>query len=147
MVRKILGVIGGYAAIFFVTFISFSIVYLSISADLAYDPGTYKVSVLWIVVSTVLGFIAAVIGGYVCRIIAKDRSTTVVFAGIVLGIGLAAAIMQAVSAPVPEAARTGEVSILEAMGKSISPLWVLFINPFILAAGIWIGGGIGGNKE
>lgn len=147
MIRKILGVLGGYAAIFFITFVSYTIFYLAIGADLAYDPGTYDVSMLWIGVSTVLGFIAAVIGGYLCRVIAKDRSVTVIFAGIVLGIGLAAAIMLAVAPKATPEVRTAEVSDTEAMQKSITPVWVLFMNPFISAIGVWVGGGIGKNEE
>ena len=147
MVRKILGVIVGVVVMFLLIFLSFSLVFLIIGADLAYKPGTYEVSMLWIAISTVLGLIVAIIGGYVCRIIAKDRATTVVFAGVLLGIGLAAAIMQAVSPSPAEVARTAEVSNMEAMQKSISPLWVLFMNPFISAIGVWVGGGLGGNKE
>lgn len=147
MVRKILGVIGGYVAMVIFIFLSFSVVYLSIGADLAYNPGTYDVSMLWIAVSTVLGFIAAVIGGYLCKLIAGDRKTTIILAGIVLGLGLAVAIMQAVAPKATPEARTAEVSNTEAMQKSVMPVWVAFLNPFVGAIGVWVGGGLGRSKE
>lgn len=148
MLWKILSVIVGYAVLFLFIFLTFSGLYLVIGPDMAYEPGTYKVSMLWIAVSTVLGFIAAMIGGYVCKRISGSAKTVQVFAGIVLALGIILAIVQAVSPQPAQEARTGEVSNMEAMQKAQMPLWVAFMNPLLGAIGILAGGGLGpGNKE
>ncbi|QQS40285.1 MAG: hypothetical protein IPM63_13080 [Acidobacteriota bacterium] len=148
MLWKILGVIIGYVVMVAFIFMTFSAFYLAIGADMAYEPGSYQVSMLWIAVSTVLGFIAALIGGYVCKRLSGSSGTVKVFAGIVLILGIIIGIYQAVSPQPAQEARTAEVSNTEAMQKSQMPLWVAFMNPLIGAVGIVIGGGLGpGNKE
>ncbi len=143
MIRKVLGVIVGYIAMVVFIFMTFSAFYLAIGANGAYNPGTYDVSILWIAVSSLLGLVAAVIGGYICARISNDRGTATVLAGIVLGLGLAIAVWQAY-APVPEReVRTGNVSNYEAMQKSRQPVWLGFLNPLIGAVGIYLGGRLG----
>lgn len=146
MLRKILGVILGYIVMAVFIFMTFSGFYLAIGADGAYNPGTYDVSILWISVSSVLGLVAAIIGGYICAKIAGDRRTAIILAGIVLGLGIALGIMQAMAPVPPEEVRTGDVSNFDAMQKSRQPVWLAFLNPLIGAVGIYIGGGLGGKK-
>ncbi|HUF03121.1 MAG TPA: hypothetical protein VMM38_03005 [Aridibacter sp.] len=147
MVWKILGVIAGYAAIVAFIFISFSILYFAIGADLAYEQGTYNVSLLWIVASAVLGLIAAVIGGYICKRISGSAGTVKVFAGLVLLVGLTIGLTQAFSSPASQEPRTSEVSIMEATQKSVQPVWVALLNPFLGAIGILAGGSLGPERE
>lgn len=147
MVWKILGVIAGYVAIVAFMFITFSLLYFAIGADMAYDPGTYNVSMLWIVVSGILGLIAAVIGGYICKRISGSSGTVQVFAGIVLLLGLTIGLMQAFSTPASQEPRTSDVSNMEAMQKSVQPVWVALLNPFLGAIGILAGGALGPEKE
>lgn len=147
IVWAILGVVVGYVAIVAIIFLSFSALYLVIGAEGAYQPGSYQVSMLWILASAILGLIAAVIGGFLCKKISGSRGAVQVFAGIVLVLGLIMGIVQAVSPAPAEEARPAEVSNMEAMQKSQQPLWVAFMNPFLGAIGIIIGGGLGGGKE
>ena len=70
MPRSIGAVAVGYLVMFVLVFASFSGAYLAIGADGAFQPGTYQVSILWIVVSIVLGIVAALAGGFVCATIA-----------------------------------------------------------------------------
>jgi hypothetical protein len=141
MLWKILGVVLGYILIAVLTFMTFSAFYLAIGADRAYNPGTYDVSPLWIAVSALLTLLAGLAGGYVCKSVSGDKGTVVILAGIVLGLGIAVASLQAVTKKPSTEVRTSAVSNYEAMKKPQQPVWYLFASPIISAAGIIIGGG------
>ena len=75
MGRVIGSVIIGYIVMFCVVFLVFTGAYFAIGADRAFLPGSYDASMLWNLLSIVLGFGAAVIGGMACMTIAKDPRT------------------------------------------------------------------------
>jgi len=52
-------------------FATFSIAFLMTGTTAAFEEGSYDVTVLWLIVSFVLGFVAAVNGGLVCAGIAQ----------------------------------------------------------------------------
>jgi amino acid transporter len=141
MGRKIGGVIVGYIVMAAFIFISFTVLYLILGPEGSFEPGSYMVSTAWLVLSFVLGLIAAVIGGYVCMLIAKSQETVYVFAGIVLLLGLILAIP---SLNIPDEElnrpREGEVSNMEAMQDAKQPPIALILNPLIGAFGVLIGG-------
>jgi hypothetical protein len=126
---------------FFFIFLTFSAAYLAMGADTAFGPGGYDVSMTWIVISTVLAFIAAVAAGYVAAAIGRSGTAVKILAGIVLVLGLLAAVMVAVS-PKPADARTAETPNMEAMSKAQTPLWLAILNPLIGVAGVLVGGGM-----
>ena len=146
ILRGIAGVIVGY--IFIVAFImgTFSLLYLAMGADNAYKAGTYVVSMTWIIPTFIIGLIAAFIAGWLCFLIARSRVAVIVFAAIVLFLGIGLAVSQAlVDLPLEE--RKGEVSNFEAMQKSVTPTWVAVVNPVLGAMGILIGGHIKKEEE
>lgn len=59
MWRSVVSVVVGYVVLSLVIFATFSAAYLAMGADAAFHPGSYVVSTLWLVVSFVLGFLAA----------------------------------------------------------------------------------------
>jgi hypothetical protein len=141
MLRNILGAIAGYVVMFIFIFLTFSAAYLAMGADTAFAAGGYDVTMTWILVSTVLGFIGAVIAGYVAAAIGKSGTAVKILAGIVLVLGLLTAVMVAVS-PKPTDARTAATPNMEAMTKAQTPLWVAILNPLIGIAGVMVGGGM-----
>jgi hypothetical protein len=132
-------VIVGYIVMFCVVFLTFSGAYLALGPDRAFLPGSYEVSMLWNVLSVVLGFVAAVIGGMVCMMIAKDARGPKWLAVLVLVLGLAFAIPVLQQAPVTEP-RTASVGNMEAMGKARQPPWAALLNPVIGVIGVLVGG-------
>ncbi len=94
MLRKIIGVVAGYVAMAVLIFILFTVLYLILGADGAFQPGNYQASGTWLVLSFILGLIAAVVGGFVCVLIAKDKKAALWLAGLVLVLGLILAIPQ-----------------------------------------------------
>jgi hypothetical protein len=141
MLRATGAVVAGYAVMFLCVFLTFSGLYLTLGPDGAFKPGTYDVSVLWLVVSTVLSIFAALAGGFVCAMLSRGGKAPWALALFVLILGLLMAIPE-VNAPRSHEARTGDVPNLEAMTKAKSPVWVALLNPLIGAAGALAGAGL-----
>jgi hypothetical protein len=140
MARKIIGVIIGYVVMAAFVFISFTILYLILGAEGSFRPESYQVSTTWLVLSFVLGFVAAIIGGYVCVLIAKNHKPAIWLAGIVLVLGLILALPQlSTSEEEMNKKRESDVPNMEAMQNAKQPVSTLLLNPIIGAAGIWIG--------
>ena len=144
MLRKILGAIAGYIVIFIIIFVTFSGAYLTMGADKAFEPGTYDVTMTWIGVSFVLGFIASVIGGFVAALIG-NKGAVRILAGIVLVMGVLTLVMVSMS-PKP-GPRTPSVSNFEAMAQAQQPLWLCIANPILGIIGVMVGGSLRKNKE
>ncbi len=139
MARKIIGVIVGYIGMAAFVFITFSVTYLVLGTEGAFQAGYYyyDVSSAWIVASIVLGFIAAILGGFLCQLIGGSFRASMVLAGIVLVLGIAMAIpslSQEGSVP-----RSGSVDTMEAMSNAYQPPWVASLNPLIGAVGVVLG--------
>ncbi len=140
MVRNILGVVLGYVAMFAFVFITFTILYFILGADGSFESGTYEVSLIWIIMSFILGLAAALLGGYLCIVISKNQKTALVLAGIVLVLGIIMAIpaLKDSSNEVQEM-RNADVPNMEAMQKAKQPPIVLLLNPIIGALGVFAG--------
>lgn len=140
MVRNILGVVFGYVAIFIFVFITFTVLYFILGADGSFEPGTYEVSFIWIVLSFILGLAAAVLGGYICVLISKNQKAALVLAGFILVLGIAMAIpaLGDTTNEVQEI-RSADVPNMEAMQKAKQPVVMLLLNPIIGALGVFAG--------
>lgn len=140
MVRNILGVVLGYVAMFAFVFITFTILYFILGADGAFESGTYEVSIIWIIISFILGLVAALLGGYLCVLISKNQKAALVLAGLVLVLGIAMAIpaLNDSTNEVQEM-RSADVPNMEAMQKAKQPPVVLLLNPIIGALGVFAG--------
>ncbi len=138
MGKKILAVIAGYVVMAAFIFITFTLAYVAMGTEGAFQVGTYEVSGLWILASIALGFIAAVIGGIVCFVISKSHKTSMVLAGIVLALGLLMAI-PTFSQPQQAMTREADVSAMDAMNRASQPTWLALLNPLIGAAGVIVG--------
>lgn len=139
MLRAIAAVVVGYLTMFVLVFVTFTAAYLGMGPDRAFEPDTYDVSGLWLIVSLVLGTLAAVAGGYVCAMIGRRRMPVRALAALVLGLGLALAIPAVLAGNKEHKARSGEVSNTEAMQGARQPGWFALLNPLIGAAGVVLG--------
>lgn len=160
MARSILGVIVGYLVMAAIVFGSLTAAYLLMGADRAFKPGLFEVTTTWLATSFVLGFIAALVGGVVCAVIARKRKAAYALAALVVLIGAGLAVYQGVesgeitipgqeeiaAAPSPSAepprVRTADVGSMEAMQHAETPDWVLWINPLLGAVGVLLGAGM-----
>ena len=140
MVRNILGVVLGYVAMFAFVFITFTGLYFLLGADGAFQPDTYEVSLVWIVISFILGLAAAVLGGYLCVLISKNQKAAMVLAGLVLVLGIAMAIpVLGDSSNEVQEMRNDNTPNMEAMQKAKQPPLVALLNPIIGALGVFAG--------
>jgi predicted RND superfamily exporter protein len=140
MVHNILGVVLGYVAMFAFVFITFTGLYFLLGADGAFQPDTYEVSLVWIVISFILGLAAAVLGGYLCVLISKNQKAAMVLAGLVLVLGIAMAIpVLGDSSNEVQEMRNDNAPNMEAMQKAKQPPLVALLNPIIGALGVFAG--------
>jgi hypothetical protein len=148
MLRTIGAVVIGYVVLVLFVFVTFSLTYLLLGADGAFEPGSYNVSTLWLIISFVVGLLAAVLGGYVCASIARNARAPIILAGIVLVLGLLLAI-PVVMTPSEGGlqVREGNVGIFEAMQNAKQPAWVALVNPIVGAIGIMIGARLKGDSK
>jgi hypothetical protein len=146
MVKGIIAVVVGYAVMFVLIFATFTAAYLAMGADRAFQPGSYEVSCLWLTVSFALGLIASVVGGYVCAAVAGGRQAPLVLALLVVVLGLVMAVPVALAGDVEGKARIGDVANIEAMNNARQPVWVVFLNPLLGAAGVLLGARLKGGQ-
>ena len=148
MLRNLLAVIAGYIVMAAIVFLTFSVAYLAMGPDRAYEPGVFDVTMLWVVVSIVLGLVAAILGGLVSSIIGRGRRAPALLAAVVLVLGFLMTIptLTAENPDRPEV-RTGDVGNFEAMQYSKQPTWVSLLNPALGAIGVLIGGSLRRRQE
>lgn len=139
MLRAILSVVAGYTAMFLTLFLSFSAAYLAMGTESAFQPGSYEVSFVWIIISFVLGLAAAVIGGWLCAVVSRGSKAPSVLAGIVLVLGalMVFPVLRANREASPP--RTADVPNLEAMSKARQPTWIAIANPLLGCVGVLLG--------
>lgn len=140
MLKNVLAVIAGYLVMLVFIFVVFTGLYLAIGADRAFEPGTYEVSVLWLVISLTLSLVAAILGGYVCAAIGNSSAAARSLAILVIVLGIISAwpALDPAKDPRPNV-RIADVPNMEAMMNARQPPWVAISLPFIGAAGVLIG--------
>lgn len=141
MGRVIGGVVAGYLAMAAVVFVGLTAAYVAMGADRAFLPGSYDVSVMWILTSLVVGFAAALLGGKVARAIARRATGPRALAAVVVVLGLVLAFAAMGGSQEAAGLRAGAVNALDAMQRAQTPLWVMLVNPVIGALGVLVGGG------
>ena len=137
MLRSIVGMIVGYIVITIVVFAIFTGAYYMLGVERIFQPDSYRVSTLWLVLSACLGFSSSILGGYVCAALSKNRRTCELFAGIVL-IVLVIFCIPKIRDPTFHT-RAGEVSNMDAMRLTQMPVWMHVLNPVLAAAGVLLG--------
>ena len=142
MVRGIVGVVVGYVVMALLIFLTFSVAYIAMGANRAFNPGSFDPTLFWIVISFFLGFVAALVGGYTCATIAKSKRAAQVLAGLVFVLGIIVAIPVLTSGDTRPNIRMGDVANMEAMQKARTPGWVALMNPLIGAVGVMVGAGL-----
>jgi hypothetical protein len=132
------GVVVGYLVIFAIVFVTFSGAFYLLGVERTFQPGSYDVTMIWNIVSVVLGLVAAMVGGVVCLVIARSQTGPRALAALVLLLGLIMAVPVLTGPPAP-ATRGPEVGNTEAMVQARQPVWAALANPFIGAFGVLLG--------
>ena len=136
-------VVAGYVAMFITVFVTFSLAYVLMGPDRAFQPDVYDVSTTWIVVTFIVSWSAATLGGKVCHLIARSTTAPKYLIALVGVLGLAQLIGAIMVEPAAPGARVaGEPSMVEAMSTAIQPLWITVVNPIIGMLGTAYGSGL-----
>ena len=139
MIRTILGVIVGFVVMLVIQFVALTASYLILGVKGTFEPGTFKLTSLWLVVQAVFTLVAGIIAGKACVVASGRRWALIPFVVFMLVVGLLAAIPPLLVADsIP--ARLGDTSVIQAMTSGRAPKWFLVLNPFIGAVGILLGG-------
>jgi hypothetical protein len=138
MLKSIVGVIVGYIAMAIFAFAIFTCAYLGLGVDRVFEPESYAISTMWIVIMIVVSLVGGIIGGLVCAAISKSKGACTAFAVIVLALGLIVGIPAMMKEHSSEP-RSGDVSNLQAMSMAQNPAWLCLLNPVIGAAGVLLG--------
>jgi hypothetical protein len=137
MLRSILGVIVGYAALSLFFFAIFTGAYFALGVERIFQSDSYEVSTLWLVLSAALGLSGGILGGYVCAAISRSKRTCELFAAIVLII-LVLFCIPKMRDPNPHV-RAGDVAYMDAMRLTQMPVWMHVLNPVLGAVGVLLG--------
>lgn len=143
MLRTVIGILLGYAAVALTIMVSFTLLWLALGEGRAFHPGTTRVTPLWLLGAIPLNFLAAVLGGWVAAWIDRARPQVAVFGlmGVILLFGVAAAVSRTLALPAdPVASPPAGLGPYEAATLAIQPLWVAWILPLVGIVGVWLGG-------
>ena len=133
------GVVAGYVTMVVLVFALFSLTWLVLGAGGAFQPESWDPSLIWVLVTIVLGLAAAIGGGYVAVAIAHDERVVIWLIVVVLIIGLLSAVMMMFEPDAGLGVRPESVSMFEAMGNARQPVWVAFLNPVLGVVGVLMG--------
>jgi hypothetical protein len=140
MLKSILAIIVSYIAMFVIFMAIFTGLYFVLGVERVFTTDSYEVSMLWIVLTLVIGFLVSMFSGYLCAAISKSWRVCQVFAFIVFLLALIQC-FSALKRNNPDApnTRAGEVGMFEAMRLAVSPFWLHVVNPILCGAGVLVG--------
>ena len=141
MGRAIVAVVASYVAMLVLAFVAFTCAYLIVGPEAAFKPAMYEASTTWIAIAFVINIVDALVGGFICALIARGGKAPLVLAIVVTMLGLVIAFGDSKkrSANIG-VVRAGNTRQMEAIQKAYWPAWVPFAFPFTAAAGVLIGG-------
>lgn len=140
MLRAILAVVVSYVIMLVLAFIGFACAFLIVGPEIAFKPGLYEASTTWIGIAFVINIVDALIGGFLCALIAKGGKAPLALAVVVIALGLVVAFADMNKGKMNAGLlRTANTPQMEAIQKAYWPVWVPFAFPFTGALGVLIG--------
>src|SRR5689334_24957718 len=140
MGRAILAVVISYVAMLVLAFIAFTCAFLLFGSEVVFRPGTYEASTPWVAVAFAINIIDAIIGGFICALIAKQGRAQFGLAIVVIVLGLLVAFADTrqrdASLGLVRVAATPQ---MEGIQKAYWRVWVRFALPSTGALGVLIG--------
>lgn len=147
MIRAVLAVIIGYAAIALTVLIGLISAYMTLGPEGVFQRGTYELTTTWVVTAVGVNIVSAIVGGIVCALISRRKSTPLIFAAIVFILGIAVAFPTIASYDTESPARPDDITMTEAMMEGRQPTWFAFSNPFVVGMGIILGASLISSRE
>ena len=141
MGKLVIGVLVGYITMLVAVFLLFSAGWLVLGSDGSLQSGSWDVSGAWILLSIVVGLLAAIAGGFVCVLITDHPKGAASLAGLVLilGILMAIPVLLGGGADAVTTSRPDVVGMFDAMSNAKQPTWIALLNPVLGVVGVMIG--------
>lgn len=139
MLKSIVAIVVSYVVMFAIFMAIFTGLYFLLGVERVFQPDSYEVSMLWIVLTLVIAFLVTMLSGYICAAISKSWRTCQVFALIVFVLTLIQCFSAMKRNPDAPNVRAGEVGMFDAMRLAVSPLWLHVVNPILSGAAVLIG--------
>ena len=140
MLRIIAGIIVGWIVMAVLVIATFGITMMVLGLDKILKPDSYWTTDTFNIIVLVGGFIAAIVGGMVCKAIARNSKATLTLAAIVLIMGAGSAVMNMNKPdPPPRAAGSGQPTMQDMMTHGKEPNWFAIMKTLLGAAGLVIG--------
>jgi hypothetical protein len=139
MLKSILAIIVSYVVMFVIFMAIFTGLYLALGVERVFQADSYEVSMLWVVLTLVIGFFVCMFSGWVCAAISKSWRACQVFALIVFLLALIQCFSALKRNPDAPNIRAGEVAMFDAMKLAVTPLWLHLVNPILSGAGVLVG--------
>jgi len=139
MVRYALAIVGGYAVLAAIVLAGFSVAFFA--PHLAFQSDSLDVTNNWIIYTLILSLIAALAGGYVCKLIGKCNKIVMLLAIIAMAVGIGGAVANH-SRPAPDFSREklAAMTMMEKGEHARQPDWYAWTLPFVALVGIVAGG-------
>ena len=136
ILRTTLSVLASYAALVTIIMATFTGIYLITGPGWAYAaPDSWMPSMGWNVMSIIVGFLAAMLGGYIALKIDPRGKAYLILIGAIVILGISEAVVGGMGT-VPEPRTIVDPSISDAMNHAVQPVWMYIINPIIGAFGV-----------
>src|ERR1044072_2706566 len=113
MLKSVVAIIVSYVAMFVIFMAIFTGLYFVLGVERVFQADSYEVSMLWIVLTLVIGFIVSMFSGYLCAAISKSWRTCQGFELIVFLLALIQCLSALKRNPDAPNVRAGEVGVFE----------------------------------
>ena len=139
MLKSIIAIVVSYVVMFVMFMAIFTCLYFALGVERVFQTDSYEVSMVWIVLTLVIGFLVSMFAGYLCAAISNSWRTCQIFALIVFLLALIQCFSALKRNPDAPNVRAGEVGMFDAMSLAVTPLWLHFVNPILSGAAVLIG--------
>jgi len=139
MLKSIVAIIVSYIVMFVLFMAIFVGCYFALGVERVFQPDSYEVSTLWIILTLVIALLVTMFAGYLCAAISKNWRACQVFALIVFLLALWQCFTGMKRDSEGPNVRAGDVTYLEAISHAVTPMWLHFVNPIVNGAGILLG--------
>lgn len=147
MLRGFLAVVLGYIAIVVIVMASFTALYATLGPSRAFEASpSWQPSVLWLILTSALGAIAACAGGAIAAWVGRATRPAIILACIVGALGLAQAAMMFTRPVEGQIPRPEHPTRAEINANTRTPPMVALGSAVIGAVGVSIGGTLAGRR-
>ena len=138
MMKSVLAIVVSYIVMTVAFIAVFTGLYLVLGVERVFEPGTFRITPLWIGLALAGALGAGMLGGYLCAGMSKSVRACQVMAAIASAIAILMCLpsMMADQTPKP---RAGNLPTMEAMQQGQAPIWMHLVSAALYGGGVLLG--------